>query len=95
MYCSLLTHMKLKCKRWISRPFVLLTKFEVHIYTQATYLTQEMGIHANPLLGMIKVYFYIVLNFPSKPKKYGIKFGLLVLQRTGKFRPLLLYKMVG
>ena len=54
-----------------------------------------MGIHANPLLAMIKVYFYIVLNFPSKPKKYGIKFGLLALQRTGKFRPLLLYKMVG
>ena len=54
-----------------------------------------MGSHANPLLAMIKVYFYIVLNFPSKPKKYGIKFGLLVLQRTGKFRPLLLYKMVG
>ena len=69
MYCSLLTHMKLKCKRWISRPFVLVTKFQVHIFTQATHLTQEMGNHANPLLGMIKVYFQIVLNFPSKPKK--------------------------
>ena len=69
MYCSLLTHMKLKCKRWISRPFVLLTKFQVHIYTQATHLTQEMGSHANPLFGMLKVYFYIVPNFPSKPEK--------------------------
>ena len=66
MYCSLLTHMKLKCKRWISRPFVLLTKFYIHVYTQPAQLTQEMDSHATPLLGMIEVYFYI--EFPFKAK---------------------------
>ena len=45
-----------------------------------------MDTHATPLLGMIEVYFYIELNFPSKPKKVCIKFGLPVLQRKGKFK---------
>ena len=35
---------------------------------------------------MIKLYFYIVLNFPLKPKKLCIKFGMPVLRRTGKFK---------
>ena len=50
--------------------------------TQATHLTQEMDSHTTPLLGMIEVYFYIVLNFPSKPKKVYVKFGLPLLRRT-------------
>ena len=43
-----------------------------------------MDSHLTPLPGMIKLYFYIVLNFPLKPKKLRIKFGML--RRTGKFK---------
>ena len=58
------------------------TLCSLNVYTQVTHLTQEMDSHATPLLGMIKVYFYIVLNFPSKPKKAHVKFGLPLLRRT-------------
>ena len=58
----------------------------MHVYTQPAQLTLEMDSHATPLLGMIEVSFYIVLNFPSKPKRVCIKFGLPVLRRTGKFK---------
>ena len=42
-----------------------------------------MDTQANPLLGMIEVYFYIVVNFPSKQNKVCIKFGFPLLRRTG------------
>ena len=53
--------------------------------------TQEIDTHANPMLGMIEVYFYILVDFPSKQNKVCIKFGFPALRRTGKFKPLLLY----
>lgn len=58
------------------------TKSSHNIYTQPTQLTQEMDSHANLVLGMIKVYFYIVVNFPSKHNKVCTKSGLPTLQRT-------------
>ena len=78
MYCSLLTHMKLKCKRWISRPFVLVTKSQVHIYTQATHLTQ--GQSCKPTAWNDQSLFLDCTEFPFKAKKVcrGARDGAVV-----------------
>ena len=87
-----------QCLSGLSRALFTTTFLEIAVRTTTNPSHTGNGYSCKPTawpFGMIKVYFYFVVNFPSKQNKVCITFGFPVLRRTGKFKPLLLYKRVG